>query len=162
MKRIILIAMVFAGMVFSCATAGNARYLAVLADSREWGLAKIAADGKPVVIDREQLGVFGDAFTLRIIQTDDPVRYLWQGKAAPNRFNMPVQVGDDGELTVSPPAATLMAAFGEPDVLKENEYLQYLTNSRRVQVSGDRLVLETADADGQPVSLTFVPFAAEE
>jgi hypothetical protein len=160
MKKIFV--MVLAGVVFSCATAGNARYLAVLADSGEWGLAEIAANGETAVIDREQLGAFGDAFTLRVVRTDGSDGYFWSGKAAPNRFRMPVTVGDDGALTVSPPAATLMAAFGEPDVLKENEYLQYLTNSKRVQVSDDRLVLETADADGQSVLLTFVPFAAKE
>jgi heat shock protein HslJ len=160
MYRNFFMATVLAGVFFSCATAGNARYLAVLADSGEWGLAEIAVNGETAAIDREQLGVFGDAFTLRVVADADG--YFWSGKAAPNRFRMPVTVGDDGALTVLPPAATLMAAFGEPDVLKENEYLQYLTNSKRIQVSDDRLVLETADADGQSVSLTFVPFTAEE
>jgi heat shock protein HslJ len=75
---------------------------------------------------------------------------------------MPVTVEKDGTLTVSPPAATLMAALFEPDVLKENEYLQYLANAKSVTSSGGRLVIETADAAGQSVTLIFVPFAATD
>jgi heat shock protein HslJ len=154
-------------LLFSCVTAsnmtvGNTQYLPMLADEEEWALAGISADGKTVDIDREQLGVFRDAFTLRVATTDDPNRYAFSGKAAPNRFMMPVTVGENGELTASPPAATLMAAFEEPDVLKEREYLQYLENIKSVALSDGCLVLETADGDGQSVFLTFVPFASEK
>jgi hypothetical protein len=156
-------------LLFSCATAshmtaGNTQYLPMAAEAGEWALAEISAGGKTAVtiIDREQFGVFRDAFTLQIAKTDDPNRFDFSGKAAPNRFRMPVAVGENGELAASPPAATLMAAFGEPDVLKEHEYLHYLANITSVQLSGGRLVLETADGAGQPVSLTFVPFAAGE
>jgi hypothetical protein len=160
MKKYIMVFLTF--LLFSCATAGTGRYLTLLADAGEWMLAKISADGKTVTIDREQLGAFDDAFSLRVSKTDDSGGYLLSGKAAPNRFNMPVKAGENGELAVSPPAATLMAAFMEPGVLKEHEYLQYLANIRSVQMSGGRLILETADADGQPVSLAFVPFASRE
>jgi hypothetical protein len=141
---------------------GNSRYLPVLADAGEWALAEILAEGETTVIDRDQLGAFEDAFTLRVTKTDEPGTYIFSGKAAPNRFNMPVKVGEDGGLTVSPPAATLMATFLEPDVLTERAYLQYLENSSLIQMSGNWLVLETADESGQPVSLYFAPSAAKE
>jgi hypothetical protein len=53
-----------------------------------------------------------------------------------------------------------MAAFFEPDVLKEDEYLQYLVNTKSITSSGERLVIETVDADGQSATLTFVPYVA--
>jgi heat shock protein HslJ len=151
--------MLIVAALFSCATVADAQNLAQAADSGEWALATISGGGKAVSIDRAQLDSFSDAFTLRIAKTGDGSedRYIFSGKAAPNRFTMPVKVEKNGELTVSPPAATLMAALREPDVLKENEYLQYLANTRAVTVSGGRLVLDTADADGQKVSLTFAP-----
>jgi heat shock protein HslJ len=145
--------------LFSCATVTDAQNLAQVADSGEWALAAISGGGKAVSIDRAQLGEFSDAFTLRIAKTGDghEDRYIFSGRAAPNRFTMPVKVEENGELTVSPPAATLMAALREPDVLKEKEYLQYLASTRSVTLSGERLVLDTADEDGQKVSLTFAP-----
>jgi hypothetical protein len=151
---------------FSCATlvatSGNVRGLAELADSGEWVLAGIADGGRTVAIDRNELAALGDgfrdAFTLRI-RAEGEGRYVLSGKAAPNRFTMPVVVAEDGTLTVSPPAATLMAALREPDVLKEAEYLHYLANTTSVTESGGQLVLDTTDADGLNVSLTFVPFA---
>jgi heat shock protein HslJ len=151
---------------FSCATlvatSENVRGLAELADSGEWALAVISGGGKSVSIDRDELAALGDgfrdAFTLRI-RAEDEGRYVLSGKAAPNRFNMPVVVAEDGALTVSPPAATLMAALREPNVLKEAEYLRYLANTTAVKESGGQLVLDTTDADGMNVSLTFVPFA---
>jgi hypothetical protein len=146
----------------SCATAGNAQDMAALADTGEWGLAEIVTGGETVVIDRTRLDVFSDAFTLKIFKMGDAGQYRFSGKAAPNRFNMPVTVEKDGTLTISPPAATLMAALFEPDVLKEKEYLQYLANTKSVTSSGGRLVLETADAAGQSVTLTFVPFTATD
>jgi hypothetical protein len=160
MKKYITVFLTF--LFFSCATAGTDQHLAVLVDAGEWMLAGISTDGKTVAIDREQLGAFDDAFTLQVSKTDDSGGYLLSGKAAPNRYNMPVKVGENGELAVSPPATTLMAAFAEPDVLKEHEYLQYLANIRSVQISGGHLILETMDADGQPVSLAFEPFATGE
>jgi hypothetical protein len=141
---------------------GNTQYLPVLADSGEWALEEISVSGETTSIDRDRLGMFEDAFTLRVAKTDEPGSYVFSGKAAPNRFNMPVKVGEDGGLTVSPPAATLMATFMESEVLKEREYLQYLENISLIQMSGNLLVLETADEAGQPVSLYFGPFAARE
>jgi hypothetical protein len=154
----------FSCVAAACVTAGNTRYLPLAADAEEWALAGISAGGNTAVtiIEREQLGVFRDAFTLRVTKTDDPNRFTFSGKAAPNRFKMPVTVGENGELEASPPAATLMAAFGEPDVLKERAYLYYLAHIKSVRFSGKRLVLETENEAGQPVSLSFVPFEAEE
>jgi hypothetical protein len=143
-------------------TMGNTQYLPMLADAGEWALEEISVGGETTVIDRDRLGVFEGAFTLRVVKTDEPGMYIFSGKAAPNRFNMPVKVGEDGGLTVSPPAATLMATFEEPEALKEREYLQYLENSSLIQMSGNWLVLETADEDGQPVFLYFAPSAARE
>jgi hypothetical protein len=161
-SKFFLTVSLFSCIAVSCTTMGNIQNLPVLADSGEWALQEISLGGETVTIDRDQLGAFEDAFTLRVAKTDEPDSYVFSGKAAPNRFNMPVKVGEDGGLTVSPPAATLMAAFMEPEVLKEREYLQYLENISLVQMSGSLLVLETADEAGQPVSLYFAPFAARE
>ena len=163
MRRVVLA--VLTSALFSCATGGNGRGLAELADSGEWALAGISGGGKTAAIDRDELGALGDvfldAFTLSIRATGEG-RYVLNGKAAPNRFTMPVTVAEDGTLTVSPPAATLMAAFIEPEVLKEAEYLRYLTHVVSVKESGGQLVLETADEAGQSVSLTFAPFVSSD
>ncbi|MDR0639065.1 MAG: META domain-containing protein [Spirochaetaceae bacterium] len=162
MRRVVLV--VLTSALFPCAAGENVRGLAGLADSGEWALAGISGGGKTAAIDRDELGalgdVFRDAFTLRVSRAEG--EYVLSGKAAPNRFNMPVRVAEDGTLAVSPPAATLMAAFIEPSVLKEAEYLRYLANTTAVKESGGQLVLETADEAGQSVSLTFVPFGVSE
>jgi hypothetical protein len=162
MRRVVLV--VLTSVFFSCATSGdvatsgNVRGLAGLADSGEWALAGISDGGKAVAIDRDELGalgeVFRDAFTLQV--SGAAGEYVLSGKAAPNRFSMPVRVAEDGTLTVSPPRATLMAAFNEPEVLKEAEYLRYLANVTAVKESGGQLILDTVDEVGQSVSLTFV------
>jgi hypothetical protein len=166
-RRVVLV--IAAAVFFSCATSGaapgaasgNVRGLADIADSGEWALAGISGGGKTQAIDRGELEargeVFRDAFTLRI-QADGEGRYVLSGKAAPNRFSMPVTVAEDGTLTVLPPVATLMAVLIDPGSLKEAEYLRYLANTTAVRESGGRLVLDTMDEAGQSVSLEFVPF----
>jgi hypothetical protein len=157
----------------SCASAGDVRGLAAglaeLADSGDWALAGITGGGETAPFDRGGLAAledgFRDAFTLRI-RAEGEGRYVLSGKAAPNRFSMPVALAEDGTLIVSPPAATLMAplppltaALAAPDGLTEAEYLRYLACITSVTESGGRLVLDTADEAGQTVSLEFVPFA---
>jgi hypothetical protein len=157
-RRVVLV--IGTAIFFSCATSGNVRGLAELADSGEWALSEISGSGKTISIDRGELDalgdVFRDAFTLRIRAEGDG-RYILSGRAAPNRFSMPVTVAENGTLTILPPLATLMAVLNEPEVLKEAEYLRYLANTTSIKESGGRLVLDTTDESGQNVSLMFAP-----
>jgi heat shock protein HslJ len=87
-------------------------------------------------------------------------RYVFSGMGAPNRFMMPVTVDAAGNITALPVRATLMAAFRQPDMLTETDYLRYIGNVTRVRMPPGKLVLETTDEAGKQVVLTFTPLAA--
>lgn len=91
---------------------------------KEWRLIEIRTDPRNIIYDRKDLEAdgYGNIFTLNF----DAERL--SGTGAPNRYMAPYTLGEDQSITVQPIAGTLMAAFREPERLKEHDYFTYMEN----------------------------------
>jgi len=115
---------------------------------KEWKLTSVLIGGKDSNFDRNVLlKDFGDIFTL----TFDAERL--SGVAAPNRYFAPYTLGTGNEIKVGHAAGTLMAAFREPDKLKEYDFLTYIQNSYQWSLTGSNLELLSKTSDGIEVVL---------
>lgn len=106
----------------------------------EWILLEIRENGKTIILDRNKLEAdqMGAAFSLRF--EDERV----SGTAWPNRYSAECS-WDGGAVSFGPAAATKMAAFREPEALKENEFFRYFGGIRRWRLENGFLELH---ADG--------------
>ena len=112
-------------------------------EGKEWILSEFrsvtssGSVGKTVYIDRQTLGAIGmgEAFTL----TFQDGRL--SGMGAPNRYFGPYTAYANRGLSIGDVANTLMAAFYEPDELKEREYFDYLSGVTHWDLGGGRLEL---------------------
>jgi len=121
-------------------------------EGKDWFLAEIRRGGETVRLDREKLEEdgFNGIFTANFQEGGV------SGMGAPNRFRGPYTAGSDGTLNIESPASTMMAAFREPDELKEHEYFAYLSSVTRWALREGRLELSGSDSDGNEVVLVFV------
>ncbi|MDR2519346.1 MAG: META domain-containing protein [Spirochaetaceae bacterium] len=126
---------------------------------KEWRLAEVRTPLGNTPFSREKLEAAGagDFFTLRF----DAEQV--SGKAAPNRYSGPYKEGGGG-LSFGLLRTTKMAALSEPEDLKEQEYYNYLAQTSRWALDGDRLELYTKGEEGAETVLVFAAFAgaAEE
>jgi heat shock protein HslJ len=103
---------------------------------REWRLTAFIAPSGSIDLSRQKLETdgMGDFYTLRF----DGDRL--GGKGAPNRYSAPYTLGNGQTLSIGPAAATLMAAFREPE-LKEHDYFAYLGKVSRWNYEEGKLEL---------------------
>lgn len=109
----------------------------------DWFLAEIKTADAVINLDRPKLEAeeMGDVFSLRF-EGESEIRV--SGKAAPNRYSAPCQLGDGNTLEIGLAAATKMLAFKEPDALKEQEFFTYLSEINRWDINPQgRLELST-------------------
>ena len=118
--------------------------------NKEWYLAEIRA-APTITLDRGKLTDegFGDIFTLRF----DGERA--SGVGAPNRYTAPYTLDDQQGLRIKDAASTMMAAFREPEQLKEHEFFVYLHNTVRWSLADRKLELYSQGADGTAAILVF-------
>jgi heat shock protein HslJ len=146
MKHIFIpffLAAVFFG---SCATTVPQTRAAQFSDlmGKTWVLIEVQSGGTVKALDRGQLASDGmlDAYTLRFIDSSaDRI----SGKGAPNTYNGGYIRGEGQTIRFSSMVSTKMAAFKEPEVLKENEYLSFLEKVYRWDIIDGLLNLVAKD-----------------
>ncbi|MDR3342337.1 MAG: META domain-containing protein [Treponema sp.] len=119
---------------------------------KSWMLVEVKTDSGRVMLNRPALEAngMGDTYTLQI----DAERI--SGKAAPNRYFAPYQVGEDQHISFKPIAGTLMISIIDIKAdLTEQEYYDYLDQVYRWDVSDGNLELHTLTKDGKAAVLIF-------
>ncbi|MDR2759786.1 MAG: META domain-containing protein [Spirochaetaceae bacterium] len=117
---------------------------------KAWYLVKIRTETGDIDLDRSIMEIegVGDAFVLQF--EEDRIN----GIALPNRYFGPyTQKGQT--ISFKGIAATLMASTQELDVLKENEYFDYLERVHSWGWKQGSLELYSAAPDGQRAVLVF-------
>ena len=117
--------------------------------NKDWYL--IAVRTTPEIdLDRDKLAEegFGEFFTLRF----DGERA--SGIGAPNRYTAPYTHDGQG-LSIGHAASTMMAAFREPEQLKEHEFFAYLQNTVQWNLADGKLELHTKKSDATGAILVF-------
>jgi heat shock protein HslJ len=120
---------------------------------KEWHLSAVRLNAKTIVIDRNALAeYFDEIFTLHFSEG------RLSGVGAPNRYFGPYTLADRQAISIGALASTLMAAFREPEELKEHEFFAYLQNVTRWNLAGENLYLYSRGDDGREAILVFTPF----
>jgi heat shock protein HslJ len=124
---------------------------------KEWTLLEIKSQGKTVRIDRKKLeaGFSGGAFTINFEEGSSGNEGRTSGVGAPNRYFGPYTVDSNNALSIGNLASTMMAALFEPEELKENEFLAYLSNVKRWNLRSKKLELYSANSAGAETVLVF-------
>jgi len=118
---------------------------------KELILTGLYINGENTGFDRNALATegFAEGYTLRF----DEERF--GGAGAPNRYFGTFSLGEDDSISISPAAATLMAALFEPEVLKEHEFFAWLQNTYKWNITGGNLELHSKADDGTEAVLVF-------
>jgi heat shock protein HslJ len=140
-------ALILPAIVFvSCA--GGAQFKN--AQGKEWTLQQIKSQGKTVRIDRKRLEANNMSGVFTINFEENRV----SGMGAPNRYFGPYTVDND-KLNIGELASTMMAAFYEPEELKEREFFDYLSKASRIKIKSGKLELYSVNNAGAETVLIF-------
>ena len=120
-------------------------------EGKEWILSEFKNSGKTISIDRKKLEAdgMGGFFTISFQEGRA------SGMGAPNRYFGPYTAGANRTLSTGNLASTMMAAFKEPDELKESEYFAYLSKVTRWDLRKGNLELYCSGSNGGEVILIF-------
>jgi heat shock protein HslJ len=118
---------------------------------KEWTLQQIKSQGKTVTIDRKKLEANNMSGAFTISFEEDRV----SGVGAPNRYFGPYTVSSNNTVNIGLLANTMMAAFYEPEELKENEFLGYLSRAKHWDIRSKKLQLYSANNEGADTVLVF-------
>jgi heat shock protein HslJ len=123
---------------------------------KEWTLLEIKSRGNTVSIDRKKLEAvnLGGVFTVNFEGSSESEGRL-RGVGAPNRYFGPYTLGGNKTISVGLLAGTMMAAIFEPEELKENEFLDYLSKTSRWDLKSGKLELYSANSSGAETVLIF-------
>jgi heat shock protein HslJ len=134
----------------NAAMSAEAAALVKAVGGKSWKLSEVRKGNVATIVDRQKLenDGFGDLFTINFAERVS-------GKAAPNTFTAPYQVGANNSLKIYQPASTLMAPIYDPERIREKEYFQYLVNAKTWKLNGTKLEIATADADGKDATLVY-------
>jgi heat shock protein HslJ len=118
---------------------------------KEWMLTEIRTGSSVMRLNRQKPEAegMGDIYSLRF--DEDRV----SGKGAPNRYFGSYELGDDGRLTLSRVASTLMMDITGPEGLNESEYYDYLSRINRWNINQGRLELFSKTPEGAEAVLVF-------
>ena len=118
----------------------------------DWRLVQIRRASGRIEINRDKLTAegFGEIFTLRFGDT------LVSGTGAPNTYRGPYTLSGNQAVSMGPMASTQMAAFREPEELKEHDFYGYLHDVYRWNLANGNLELNTR-ANGTEAVLVFAP-----
>jgi heat shock protein HslJ len=146
----------------SCAGGAPAKVAgtAVFEDIQQktWALAEVRiSGGDTLFIDRQKLKNAGNADAYTLVIDGERV----SGKANPNRYSTPYELGEDQEILLFPVVSTLMWGVIDPGMLLEQDYYTYLQGVNYWALDGETLELTTVTADDQEAALVF-KLAAED
>ena len=129
------------------------------AEGKEWFLAEVKSSGGTIRMDRRKLAAdnMGEVFSINFQKDREKNTNRASGMGAPNRYFAPYTAGGNKALKIENVASTMMAAFKEPDGLKESEFFAYLSKVTRWDLREMRLELYTSNANGREVVLIFTP-----
>jgi len=150
MKKLIISLLVIVSVisVFSCGSNPSA------SDGdfkgKEWKLVEVWIDSKNINFDRKELisHKANHIFTLKLDAENI------SGTGAPNRYSAPYTVSGKN-LSVKPLKATQMAAFWQPEKLREFDFFQYMQNISSWAINNGKLELTSKTDDGRSVKLVF-------
>ena len=127
---------------------------AVFADveGKEWILSEVKTGGITVRVDRQKLEADGMGGFFVISFNEGRL----SGIGAPNRYFGPYTAAANRTINIGTIASTRMAAFKEPDDIKEHEYFDYLSKVKRWDLWEGRLELSSSNSKGTEVVLTLV------
>jgi len=153
---VIIMVLMMAGSLFG-APAYDSGYTIKDIAEKEWLLSEFTNAGRTVRMDRQKLTAdnMGNYFTLLIKESTAIGGGQISGIGAPNRYFAPFSDGSNRMLNVGLVASTMMAAFREPDGLKEGEYFAFLSCIRRWDLKPNRLELYGLNSNGAEVILVF-------
>lgn len=115
---------------------------------KEWKLTEVHINGANTGYNRSSLAQT-DAFTLNFHEENI------SGIGAPNRYSAPFTLGEGSDITIMLVRATLMAAFMEPDRLREHDFFGYIQNVYKWNQKNDKLELNSRTSSGAEVLLFF-------
>ena len=118
---------------------------------KEWMLTEIRSARSTIQINRNTLAAnnMRDFFTISFQEN------RVAGIGAPNRYFGPFTASSGGGLKFGDLASTLMAAFIEPEELKEHEYFAYLGNVTRWNLQEGKLELYSSHSNGVETIMVF-------
>lgn len=160
-KMMLSAAFFLTAIVFPLATiAAPAREAEALfrdAEGKEWILSELStaasagSAGKTTFMDRQKLALNNMAGFYTISFREGRL----SGLGAPNRYNGPYSTGANRLISIGNIASTMMAAFMEPEELKENDYFNYLSGAKRWDLLDGKLELYCLSRGGDEAILTF-------
>ena len=122
-------------------------------EAKEWILTEVRGVTSVIYMDRRKLEAINMGGIYTISFSDNRA----SGMGAPNRYFGPYAAGPDKTLRINNIASTMMAAFIEPDDLKENEYFNYLSKVVRWNLKDGKLELYSKGSGGAETVLIFLP-----
>jgi len=136
-------------LVLSCASRPIAVSSVDINDilDRDWILTELVINNVTNRIERP--AALSESFTLRF----DKERY--SGMAAPNRYFGPYTAGARNNISLDPPASTMMASFIEVEGLNEREYFGYLEKVTAWYLRNNTLILHTIGENNVLVVLIY-------
>ena len=123
-------------------------------EAKEWILTEVrsvTSGGSVIYMDRRKLEAINMGGIYTISFSDNRA----SGMGAPNRYFAPYAAGPDKTLRINNIGSTMMAAFIEPDGLKENEYFNYLSKVFRWDLKDGKLELYSTGSNGAETVLIF-------
>ncbi|MCL2185009.1 MAG: META domain-containing protein [Treponema sp.] len=118
------------------------------AKGKEWKLIEVRINNTNTGYNRSSLAQT-DAFTLNFHEENI------SGTGAPNRYSAPFTLGEGNDITIMMVRATLMAAFLEPDRLKEHDFFGYIQNVYKWNLVNNNLELNSRTNNGAEILLLF-------
>jgi len=108
-----------------------------------WQLAQVRDSSGSITFDSSKLDktIFGDIYTLEF---KDGLAF---GKAAPNRYTGPFELGKGDGISFKHAASTMMLGINTPQGLSETEYFKLLEKVTRWNFEGNQLSLYTSEGN---------------
>jgi heat shock protein HslJ len=117
---------------------------------KNWKLIGIKVANTGTSFFRDTWGTDGkDFYTIKFQDT------LVFGRAAPNNYRGPFELGQNQGIRFDSMAATQMALLNEPKELKENEYFKYLEEVYRWDIKDGNLELHSRNEKGEAIVLRY-------
>ena len=122
-------------------------------EGKDWILEDVKSLGQTIHMDRKKLEAdnFGGIYTINFKEN------RVSGMGAPNRYFGPYTLSANKTIKIDNVASTMMAAFKEPDELKEREFFNLLSKVTRWNIMNGKLELYGTNANGNEVTLVFLP-----
>jgi len=159
MKKYLFVFLLIGACLIGCTTAkaatGNSASIEnqdfTEVAGKDWKLTAVYVDGKKTEFSRDaQPGGFArDIFSLKL--QDGTI----SGLGAPNRYTGRYTLNDNQGISVTPLAATMMAALFQTENLNEHEFFVYIQNAYLWKQVDGNLELYSKNANNREVRLIF-------